>query len=72
MGKREGKQKVLHSGLYLVIYLYGRVIELYNLVQYYSKTAAMQICTPIQVTKKAFNENIQRATIKQSVINKNA
>lgn len=68
MGKREGKRKVLHAGLYLVIYLYGRVIELYHLVQCYSETAAMQIYTTIQVTKKAFNENIQRAMINQSVV----
>lgn len=66
MGKCEGKWKVSHQGLYLVMYLYVRVTELHHLVQYYSETATMQICTPIQI-KKAFNENIQRAMIKQSV-----
>lgn len=37
-----------------------------HVVQYYSETATKQICTPIQI-KKAFNENIQKAMIKQSV-----
>lgn len=49
------------------MYLHVCAIELHNFVQYYSETATMQICTPIQI-KQVFNENIQRAMIKQSVV----
>lgn len=64
--KHEEKWKVSCQGLCLVMYLYVCVTELHHLLHYYSETT-MQIYTP-NTNKEAFNENIQRAKIKQSVL----
>lgn len=57
MQKMRGKKcKVSCQGLHLVMYLYVCVIELHQLLCYYSETATMQICIPIQIKTLLYSE----------------